>query len=414
MFTLFDPKKQQRPIKVWLENAGELEPACLEQARNLSNLPFAHGWIALMPDTHSGYGMPIGGVLATRGVIIPNAVGVDIGCGVVFEQTSVKVAEVLKGDAGKRLLEVIVSEILRTIPTGFEHHKQKHPCQAADRFETVLSCIEINVFEQALLQELERASFQVGTLGGGNHFIELQEDDEGYLCLMVHSGSRNIGHTLCTHFNKLAKSLSGRLKPVIPSKWDLAYLPVESPEGQAYIRWMQFALDFAHENREVMMDRVRGIVEQALRPRLSDSGFEVQAHYHCHHNYANLEIHEGESLWIHRKGAIRAMTDEIGIIPGAMGSYSYLVRGKGNVDSFQSCSHGAGRKMSRHEAKKRYTLQDTLKDLDHQNVVLGKVKKGDLSEESRLAYKDITKVVESELDLIEPIKRMKTLAVVKG
>lgn len=414
MFTLFDPGRQKLPIKVWLDNAGELEPACLEQARNLSNLPFAHGWIALMPDTHSGYGMPIGGVLATREVIIPNAVGVDIGCGVVFEQTSAKVAEVFKGDAGKRLLEVIVSDILRTIPTGFEHHKQKHPCQAADRFETVLSDFEINSFEQTLLQELERACFQVGTLGGGNHFIELQEDDEGYLCLMVHSGSRNVGHTLCTHFNKLAKSLSGRLQPLIPAKWDLAYLPVESPGGQAYIRWMQFALDFAHESREVMMDRVRGIVEKALAPRLAEHAFEVTAHHHCHHNYACYERHDGQSLWVHRKGAIRVMKDETGIIPGAMGSYSYLVRGKGNTESFNSCSHGAGRKMSRHEAKKRFSLQDTLKDLEHQKVVLGKVKKGDLGEESRLAYKDIDEVIQNELDLIEPIKRMKTLAVVKG
>lgn len=414
MFTLFDPGRQKLPIKIWLENAGELEPACLEQARNLSNLPFAHGWIALMPDTHSGYGMPIGGVLATREVIIPNAVGVDIGCGVVFEQTSIKVAKVLKDTAGTRLLEVIVNEILRGIPTGFEHHKQKQTCQAAVRFEKVLSGIELQSFEQVLLQELERACFQVGTLGGGNHFIELQEDDEGYLCLMVHSGSRNVGHTLCTHFNKLAKSLNSRLQPSIPSKWDLAYLPVDSPEGQAYIRWMQFALDFAHENRELMMERVRSIVDKALSPRLKDHDFEILAHHHCHHNYANLEVHDKKALWVHRKGAIRVIKGETGIIPGAMGSYSYLVRGKGNAESLNSCSHGAGRRMSRHEAKKRFSLQDTLRDLDHQNVILGKVKKGDLSEESRLAYKDIDDVIKNELDLIEPVKRMKTLAVVKG
>jgi tRNA-splicing ligase RtcB (3'-phosphate/5'-hydroxy nucleic acid ligase) len=414
MFTLFNPSRQKLPIKVWLEHAGELEPACLEQARNLSNLPFAHGWIALMPDTHSGYGMPIGGVLATREVIIPNAVGVDIGCGVVFEQTSVKVAEVFKDAAGTRLLEVIVNEILQAIPTGFEHHKQKQTCQAANQFEKVLSGIEIKSFEQVLVQELERACFQVGTLGGGNHFIELQEDDEGYLCLMVHSGSRNVGHTLCTHFNKLAKSLSKRLQPPIPSKWDLAYLPVDSPEGQAYIRWMQFALDFAHENREIMMDRVRSIVDKALAIRMKGNALEILAHHHCHHNYASYERHDDQALWVHRKGAIRVMKGETGIIPGAMGSYSYLVRGKGSAESFNSCSHGAGRKMSRHEAKKQFSLQDTLKDLELQKVVLGKVKKGDLSEESRLAYKDIDDVIKNELDLIEPVKRMKTLAVVKG
>ncbi|SCZ80710.1 RtcB family protein [Acidaminobacter hydrogenoformans] len=414
MFTLFDPSRQKLPIKVWLEHADALEAVCLQQALNLSNLPFAQGWIALMPDTHSGYGMPIGGVLATREVIIPNAVGVDIGCGVIFERTSVKVGEVFKGTIGKRLLEVMVSEILRAIPTGFEHHKEKQACEAAERFEKVLESIELRSFEKPLLQETERACFQVGTLGGGNHFIELQEDDEGYLCLMVHSGSRNIGHTLCSHFNKLAKSLSGKLQWQIPAKWDLAYLPVNSPEGRAYIQWMGFALDFAHENREVMLARVRHIVEKALAPRLANEAFEILEHHHCHHNYAALERHDGEALWIHRKGAIRVAEGETGIIPGAMGSWSYLVKGKGSAESFNSCSHGAGRQMSRHEAKRRFTLQETLRDLELENVVLGKVKKGDLSEESRWAYKDIDAVIGNELDLIEPIKRMKTLAVVKG
>lgn len=414
MFTLFDPSRQRLPIKVWLERPDALEAVCLQQAINLSNLPFAQGWIALMPDTHSGYGMPIGGVLATREVIIPNAVGVDIGCGVVFEQTSVKVEEVLKGTIGKRLLEVMVSEILRAIPTGFEHHKLKQDCEAAARFEKTLESIELGGFEKSLLQETERACYQVGTLGGGNHFIELQEDAEGYLCLMVHSGSRNVGHTLCTHFNKLAKGLSEKHPWRVPAKWDLAYLPVESPEGQAYVRWMGFALDFAHENREVMLDRVRHIVGKALAPRLDNQGFEILAHHHCHHNYAALEVHSGTPLWIHRKGAIRVSKGEIGIIPGAMGSWSYLVEGKGSAESFNSCSHGAGRQMSRHEAKKRFTLQETLRDLENQDVVLGKVKKGDLSEETRWAYKDIDAVIGNELDLIKPVRRMKTLAVIKG
>lgn len=414
MFIIFDPKRQKLPIKVWRHHAGELEPVCLEQARNLSNLPFAHGWIALMPDTHSGYGMPIGGVLAAKEALVPNAVGVDIGCGVVFERTNVRVSEVFKGSRGKALLTGIVQEILNAVPTGFEHHKQSQACEAAARFAHVLSERPPAPFEQVLLRELERATFQVGTLGGGNHFIELQEDEDGLLCLMVHSGSRNVGHTLCTHFNKLAKSLSGRWQPVIPAKWDLAWLPAECPEGQAYFRWMQFALDFAQENREVLLDRVRMILEKALARALPEMPLRVTAHHHCHHNYASHEIHEGVPLWVHRKGAIRVAKDEIAIIPGAMGSWSYLVKGMGNPESFYSCSHGAGRKMSRHEAKRRYSVEETLKDLAQQEVVLGKIKRGDLSEESRLAYKDIQDVLDCEQDLVAPVLRMRTLAVIKG
>lgn len=414
MFTLFEPNRQRLPIKVWLEASDQLEAVCLEQAVNLSNLPFAHQWIALMPDTHSGYGMPIGGVLASEGVVIPNAVGVDIGCGVVFEQTSLPVAALTGGPFGKGVVETIVSEILRRIPTGFSHHKQKQTCTAAEHFSKKLTTCQKRSFEYPLMKELENACFQMGTLGGGNHFIELQEDDEGLLCLMVHSGSRNVGHTLCTHFNKLAKELNKRKETAVPAKWDLAYLSAQSPEGEAYIRWMQFALEFAFENRERMMDIVREIVQKTATRYKVPGEIQVLAHHHCHHNYASLEYHGGKNVWIHRKGAIRVREGEIGIIPGAMGGWSYLVRGRGNPESFNSCSHGAGRQMSRQAAKKQFSVQETLKDLAVQGVVIGKAKQADIGEESRFAYKDIEFVIRNELDLIDPVKRMKTVAVVKG
>ncbi|MDO9592655.1 MAG: RtcB family protein, partial [Erysipelotrichaceae bacterium] len=265
-----------------------------------------------------------------------------------------------------------------------------------------------------LNKEIERACFQVGTLGGGNHFIELQRDENDRLGIMVHSGSRNLGFTLCNFFNKKAKALNSEWHSPLPSKWDLAYLPIDSEAGEAYIQWMQFALDFAAENRERILDKVMVIIRQQVQKHAGHTQFEITEHLHCHHNYASLETHNGKNLWIHRKGAIRVDTGEAGIIPGAMGSYSYLVRGKGSIDSFNSCSHGAGRMMSRKAAKEKFGVQETIGDLNALGVYLGKVKTADLGEESRQAYKNIDDVINNELDLIEPVRKLKTLAVVKG
>ena len=377
----------------------------------LANLPFIHQWVALMPDTHQGIGMPIGGVIAVKDAIIPNAVGVDIGCGMAYVQTDLP-AEVLKktDTPNGKLIQAIIGDILRNIPVGFAHYQQKQKCRALDLAADDLSKYE---FAKELIPELKEGYFQVGTLGGGNHFIELQEDEEGLVGIMLHSGSRNFGLKICRYFNELAKKLNQQMKIALLGEYNLAFLPVDTEEGRSYMEWMNLALDFARENRERMLERVMGIlgkwVEKATEYRVSYSN-----RINCHHNYAALEEHYGREVWVHRKGAIRAGKDELGIIPGAKGSFSYLVKGLGNPESFQSCSHGAGRKYSRTGAKQRYSVEEVLNDLKECRVVLGKHKKSDVAEESRFAYKDIDFVIQNELDLVKPVKKLRTVGVVKG
>ncbi|PHJ39099.1 protein RtcB [Desulforamulus profundi] len=402
LFTIFNESEQRIPIKVWLEDPSQIEADCLGQALNLSRLPFAFQQIALMPDTHTGFGMPIGGVLATTGAVIPNAVGVDIGCGMCFAETGI-----YKGEISKIDLQNLVSQIMRDIPTGFQHHKKKQPCRSLDNFTQRLK--DQHIYKTAeLCEEIEKGYYQVGTLGGGNHFVELQEDDSGKICIMLHSGSRNFGYRIAKYFNELAKDLNTKWNSPVPSKYDLAYLPVDSAEGTGYLSWMELALEFAMENREKMMHVVMDDIRK-LYPHITFENF-----VNAHHNYAAFEEHFGTQVVVHRKGAIRVRQGELGIVPGAMGSYSYIVRGLGNPDSFYSCSHGAGRKMSRKKAMETIPVEKTITDLKELGVILGKSKKGDVSEESRFAYKDIDFVINQELDLIQPIKRLKTLAVIKG
>lgn len=410
MFVIYDQKQQRLPIKVWLKKKEDLDEDCLRQAKNLSNLPFAFSHIALMPDTHSGYGMPIGGVLATKGAIIPNAVGVDIGCGVNFTPTGFPAAPLrtIKTNGG-RLGEKIVGEIMRAIPQGFAHHKEKQPCLAIDEFRG-------DWVPKELAPELQAGFYQIGTLGGGNHFIEFQEDDTGDLGIMIHSGSRNFGYKVCRYFNNLAKELNKKGTSVVPREWDLAYLSTDSKEGKGYIDWMNLALKFAAENRRVMMERVKEVlINQIRRERLDrDYALSFGQEVNAHHNYASFEEHLGERVWVHRKGAIRAEEGEPGIIPGAMGAYSYIVTGAGNPESFNSCSHGAGRKMGRKEAMRRYSAQEVLRDLADRGVMLGKQKRRDVAEEYLRAYKDIEGVLKDGKDLAHPTRRLKTVCVIKG
>ncbi|NLW46840.1 MAG: RtcB family protein [Firmicutes bacterium] len=411
MFILFHQTKQKYPIKVWLRKPEQVDAGCMEQALNLANLPFLHQWVALMPDTHQGIGMPIGGVIATKDVIIPNAVGVDIGCGMAYIQTDLP-AEVLqrKDKANGRLIEAVIGDILRNIPVGFAHHRQKQPCQALEQAEEQLSKYE---FAKELLPELREGYYQVGTLGGGNHFIELQEDEDGMVGIMLHSGSRNFGLKICRYFNQAAKELNKQKNNALPKEYNLAFLPVDSGEGESYIAWMKLALEFARENREQMLERVMELLEKWVAKYAKET-VSFSDRINCHHNYAALEEHYGAKVWVHRKGAIRAGQDEPGIIPGAMGSFSYLVRGLGNPESFESCSHGAGRKYSRTGAKQRYSVDEVLKDLQKCRVVLGKHKRADVAEESRFAYKDIDFVIQNELDLVKLVKKLRTIGVVKG
>ena len=411
MFVIYEKGMQRVPIKVWLKGKDDLEQGAYEQAVNLSNLPFLHKWVCLMPDVHSGYGMPIGGVIATKNVVIPNAVGLDQGCGMCFSYTSIPV-EILKNTqtGSGTLIQDIVGSIMRAIPVGFQHHKEPQRSAVLD------DALKENFYYDnlELRNEIEKGYYQIGTLGGGNHFIELQEDEQGYLGIMIHSGSRNFGYKIARYFNNIAKELNEKWYSEVPLENDLAFLPIDTDEGQSYIGWMDLALDFAAENRQVMMDRVRNIVFDAVKKYTDLRHIEVDIEVNAHHNYAAIEHHYGKNVWVHRKGAIRVRKDELGIIPGAMGSYSYIVKGKGNPESFCSCSHGAGRKMSRKKAREEITTQQMMEDLKFQEVVLGVKDKSNITDESRFAYKNIDEVIGNEADLIEPIMKLKTVAVVKG
>ena len=411
MFVLYEKDSMNFPIKVWLENEKALEPGCMEQAYHLAQLPFLHKWVSLMPDTHAGKGMPIGGVIAAEDVIIPNAVGVDIGCGMAYTETNIPVRVLRETMTGNRtLLQAIIGDIMRNVPVGFAHHKTIMPCYTLDK---ALEEMELYEEDGELLGQLDAGYFQIGTLGGGNHFIELQEDENGMLSVMIHSGSRHFGKSVCDYFHNKARELNARWYSRVPDEYRLAFLPVDTKEGRQYLHWMQLSLDFARENREKMMLAVKAILEKWIG-KYTEYDLAFDRDINCHHNYAALENHYGKNVWIHRKGAIRARNGELAVIPGAMGSYSYVVMGLGNPESFCSASHGAGRRYSRKGAMNTFSTEQVMVDLVNQGVVLGKKNKADVAEESRFAYKDIDQVMANQKDLVIPVKQLKTVGVVKG
>ena len=410
MFVLFN-ENTRFPIKVWLEDESKLEANCVEQAYHLSNLPFIHKWVCLMPDTHAGKGMPIGGVIATKDVIIPNAVGVDIGCGMVFTATNIKVEDIKDIMTGNgSLIQAMVGAIMRAVPLGTERHKMPQD-------SPVLDCAKEEMWkyepDEKLIPLIEDGYYQVGTLGGGNHFIELQEDENGYLCIMIHSGSRHLGKEICDYFHNKARELNVRWYSAVPEEYRLAFLPVSTPEGQQYINWMNLALDYAFENREHMLTATCNIVKELIEKHTQYT-VEFSEQINCHHNYAAIENHYSANVWVHRKGATRVREGELAVIPGAMGSYSYVVEGKGNPETFCTSSHGAGRCYSRSGAMQAFTTEQVMVDLKEQGVVLGKRKKNDVAEECRFAYKDIDEVMEQQKDMVTPIRKLKTVGVVKG
>ena len=411
MFVLFNEGEQLLPIKVWLPSAAHLDEDCLRQAKNLANLPFAFRHIALMPDTHSGYGMPIGGVMASSEAIVPNAVGVDIGCGMGFVHTNVpaRLCREVKTPQGT-LAHTLVGQIMRDVPQGFEHHSRPQKSEFLDR----CSLRQLYHYGRDKLPTIEEAHVQLGTLGGGNHFIELQEDEDGSLGIMVHTGSRNFGYKVANYFNNLAKELNRKMGSKIPPSFDLAYLPLDTKEARGYIGWMNFALEFARHNRQQIMDRVKEMVFSGLERYAGWKDIQILQEVNAHHNYAARERHFGEEVWVHRKGAIRAGQGELGIIPGAMGSYSYIVEGLGNPESFHSASHGAGRVMGRKEAMRQFAVEEVLADFEAKQVVLGKKRKRDTAEEYFKAYKNIEDVMADQADLVKPRLKVRTVAVVKG
>lgn len=388
------------PIKSWCD---PIEDSALEQAKNLANLPFTFKHVALMPDCHTGYGMPIGGVLATNGVVVPNAVGVDIGCGMGFIETNVPTDAFLNE---KDPLIEFVERIKSEIPVGFNHHVKPVDWEG---FRSAPDTAPVR-------QELGSAMYQLGTLGGGNHFIELQESDRGFLCLMVHSGSRNFGYKIAKHYNNTAQKLCKMWYSNIPEfkgEDGLAFLPIETPEAKEYLESMNFALTFARESRERMMLKAFEILSRLLHGYFHNP--EATKEVNIHHNFAAWENHSGKNVIVHRKGATKATKGLEGIIPGSMGTASYIVRGLGNKESFESCSHGAGRKMSRAAASKKLSIQDVRTAMGDIAFEIGKDRKGrpDLSEAPQ-AYKDIDEVIEAEKDLVEVLIKLRPLAVVKG
>ena len=411
MFVWYEKEKMKVPVKVWLGAKEDLDETCVEQAYHLSRLPVLHKWVSLMPDTHAGMGMPIGGVIAAREVVIPNAVGVDIGCGMAYTRTNVRLEEIKDIMTGNgTMVQAMIGDIMRNIPVGFSHHKTPMPCYTLDR-----AYDEMDRYEEdgELLGQLEAGYFQIGTLGGGNHFIELQADDEGILSIMIHSGSRHFGKSVCDYFHQKARELNVRYYSQVPDEYRLAFLSADSREGRRYLNWMNLSMDFARENREKMMLAVKAVMEKWIG-KYTNLKLEFSEDINCHHNYAALETHYGQEVYVHRKGAVRAENGELAVIPGAMGSYSYVVMGKGNPESFCSCSHGAGRQYSRKGAMAAFTAEEVILDLAKQGVVLGKRGKADVAEESRFAYKDIDMVMDNQKDLVIPVRRLKTVGVVKG
>ncbi len=399
------------PVKVWLEQEAQLEESCLEQAYHLSQLPFLHKWVCLMPDAHTGKGMPIGGVIAAKDVVIPNAVGVDIGCGMDFIPTNIHMDEVRGIETGNgSIIQAIVGNIMRTIPLNTERYKTPQDSEALDRAKQ-----EIEKYEddKELLPLIDDGYFQVGSLGGGNHFIEIQEDEEGFLCIMLHSGSRHLGKAICDYFHEKARELNRMWYSEVKEECRLSFLPVSSREGQQYIHWMKLALDYAFENRARMLDKTCAVVKEVIEKHTSLT-VEFGAEINCHHNYAALENHFGVNVWVHRKGATRVRRKEMAVIPGAMGSYSYVVEGKGNEESFCTSSHGAGRSYSRSGAMQAFSTEQVMVDLKEQGVVLGKRKKNDVAEECRFAYKDIDQVMAQQLEMVTPVRKLKTVGVIKG
>jgi len=398
---------EKKPIKMWL---NKIEDGAMKQLKNLANFPDIFKWICAMPDCHQGYGMPIGGVMATKDVIIPNAVGVDIGCGMCAVKTSLT-------KINTETLKKIMGEIRKTIPVGFKHHEKRQnetlmPCKMTaldinNNLEFIGKTIKI------VNQEYESALTQIGTLGSGNHFIEIQKGNDGHIWIIIHSGSRNIGYKVAKYYNKLAIKLNQNWFSSTPKEHELAFLPIQSNEGKTYLKEMKYCINFALANRKLMMDRVKHIINYIYDQNFDMGTNEVyfDPMINIAHNYASCENHFGQNVWVHRKGATLARKGTIGIIPGSQGTKSYIVEGLGNPDSFMSCSHGAGRKMGRKQAIRELDLKKQQKLL---TGILHSVENKEKLDEAPGAYKDINEVMNNQKDLVKILVELTPLAVIKG
>jgi tRNA-splicing ligase RtcB len=390
--------KGKVPVKIYTD---EIDSAAFQQLYNLSQLPFIHSHIAVMPDVHVGKGATVGSVIPTLGAIIPAAVGVDIGCGMNALRLSIKAHDL---PDNLRALRLFIEE---AIPVGFNMHKQDRAKQStvtglAVGLHSILGKHKkINTMQKKSYSTWVR---QLGTLGGGNHFIELCLDENDDVWVMLHSGSRGIGNVIGEYFIQLAKKDMGQHLINLPDK-DLAYFSEGAAHYEDYLEAVGWAQDYALANRREMML----LVCEALRKKLPKFGVTKEA-INCHHNYVARESHFGASIWVTRKGAIRAGEGELGIIPGSMGAKSYIVRGKGNPQSFCSCSHGAGRIMSRSAAKQQFDSDDVHK----QTLGVECRKDSGVIDEIPAAYKDIDKVMAHQSDLVEVVHTLKQVLCIKG
>jgi tRNA-splicing ligase RtcB (3'-phosphate/5'-hydroxy nucleic acid ligase) len=386
------------PVKLY---TGEIEPAARAQLVNVSKLPIVHHHVAAMPDVHLGIGATVGSVIPTLHAIIPAAVGVDIGCGMMAARLSLSADRL-----DERVLKKTFDQVSRDVPVGFAQHGDRDVRDhAARRFKKQLGLIlEKHPAIQKRKGKKSSWAHQLGTLGGGNHFIEICLDESGQVWVMLHSGSRGIGNAIGTYFIELAKKDALKNNVHLPDA-DLAYFPEGAQHFDDYVEAVGWAQDYARANREEMMD----LVLEAMRRHLP--AFEVTgAAVNCHHNYVERERHFGEEVWLTRKGAIRARAGDLGIIPGSMGARSYIVRGKGAAESFHSCAHGAGRKMSRNAAQKAFSLEDLRTQTE--GVVCRKDK--GVLDEIPGAYKDIDEVMANQSDLVEVVHTLKQVLCVKG
>jgi tRNA-splicing ligase RtcB len=384
-----------RPIKIWTD---EVENTALQQLKNLARLPFIAGnGVACMPDVHAGIGATVGTVIATDKAIVPAAVGVDIGCGMNAVRLSLKASDLPDS------LLAIRHQIERDVPLGAGGaHRQDN------MFDVELHKRYLEIVKKHKGVYNRNMEAQCGTLGSGNHFIELCIDEAQDVWVMLHSGSRGVGNLIGRYFIEKAKKRMEQYFISLPDG-DLAYLPEDTDDFNDYVEAVNWAQDYALENRRVMMDAVIAALHRHII--VAAPGFTItQEAINCHHNYVERENHFGRNLWVTRKGAIRAREGDLGIIPGSMGQRSYIVRGKGNLESYCSCSHGAGRKMSRAQARRTFTVAD----LEAQTAGVECRKDDAVLDEIPGSYKDIDAVMENQRDLVEVVHVLKQILCVKG
>ena len=390
--------KGRVPVKIY---TNEVEASAYQQLLNMSHMPFIHSHIAAMPDVHCGIGATVGSVIPSKGAIIPAAVGVDIGCGMNAIRLSIKADQLPDNLRGLR------SAIEREVPVGFNMHKHDAvPNSTIRALSTGLS----NIWEKhPKLKNKQKKPYQtwirqLATLGGGNHFIELCLDESDHVWVMLHSGSRGVGNAIGQYFIEKARRDMEKIQMNLPDR-DLAYFKQGTTHFDDYIEAVTWAQDYAMTNRREMMR----IILAVLKKRLPHFKVTKEA-INCHHNYVSEEFHFGESVFVTRKGAIRAGEGEYGIIPGSMGAKSFIVRGKGNPTSFCSCSHGAGRVMSRSKAKRQFSQAD----LEAQTEGVECRKDKAVIDEIPAAYKDIDQVMDNQSDLVDVVHTLKQVVCIKG